>query len=169
MTETQNRPSQNPDIQILEDGIIRQKKIVLLVYGSFLISSILFSFYTSFFAIVGVMVAHIKISESSSFIHSHFNNQIYTFWIGFSFISITRIAWKVSMLLVSVPDDDNFYGLEGQEKIDAMSNRLAELEISISKMEIINTIGYTLTYVALIWVVYRCVKGILRIIENKIF
>lgn len=73
------------------------------------------------------------------------------------------------MLLVSVPDDDNFYGLEGQEKIDAMSNRLAELEISISKMEIINTIGYTLTYVALIWVVYRCVKGILRIIENKIF
>lgn len=66
--------------------------IVYLLYGV--------GYFTGISALVGVILAHIKVDDSDPVLRSHYQFQIRTFWIGFLYITI---GFALSIVLIGIP------------------------------------------------------------------
>jgi uncharacterized membrane protein len=59
-----------------------------------------FGYFTGISALIGVVVAHVKIDEADPMLRSHYQFQIRTFWIGFLYITI---GYVLTMVLIGIP------------------------------------------------------------------
>lgn len=66
--------------------------IVYLLYGV--------GYFTGISALVGVIIAHIKVDDTDPVLRSHYQFQIRTFWIGFLYITI---GFALSIVLIGIP------------------------------------------------------------------
>jgi uncharacterized membrane protein len=66
--------------------------IVYLLYGV--------GYFTGISALVGVIIAHIKVDDTDPVLRSHYQFQIRTFWIGLLYLAI---GIPLSMVLIGIP------------------------------------------------------------------
>jgi uncharacterized membrane protein len=45
------------------------------------------SYFTAFSALIGVIIAHVKIADAEPMVQSHYRFQIRTFWIGLAYVA----------------------------------------------------------------------------------
>jgi len=83
IAESQQRPIvSNNDLAI----------VVYLLYGV--------GYFTGISALIGVIIAHVKVADANPVLQSHYRFQIRTFWIGFLYLVI---GVPLCMLLVGLP------------------------------------------------------------------
>ena len=66
--------------------------VVYLLYGV--------GYFTGISALIGVIVAHVKVADADSVLQSHYRFQIRTFWIGFLYLVL---AVPLTMVLIGIP------------------------------------------------------------------
>ena len=69
---------------------LSDKQIVLLVYVLYFVGSV-----TAVTAIIGVIIAHIKIASADAITRTHYQFQIRTFWIGVVYLAIGVLLLSV--------------------------------------------------------------------------
>jgi uncharacterized membrane protein len=57
-------------------------------------------YFTGISALVGVVIAHLKVDDSDPMLRSHYQFQIRTFWIGLLYLAI---GFPLCLLLVGIP------------------------------------------------------------------
>lgn len=57
-------------------------------------------YFTGISALVGVIIAHVKVDEADPMLRSHYQFQIRTFWIGLLYFAIGAL---LSMVLIGIP------------------------------------------------------------------
>jgi uncharacterized membrane protein len=65
---------------------------VYLLYGG--------GYFTGISALIGVIIAHVKVDDADPVLRSHYQFQIRTFWIGLLYLSI---GIPLSLVLVGIP------------------------------------------------------------------
>jgi uncharacterized membrane protein len=65
---------------------------VYLLYGG--------GYFTGISALIGVIIAHVKVDDADPVLRSHYHFQIRTFWIGLLYLSI---GIPLSLVLVGIP------------------------------------------------------------------
>lgn len=60
----------------------------------------LIGFLTGFTALIGVIVAHVKVNEADAMSRSHFQFQIRTFWFGLIYLAV---GGALSIVLIGIP------------------------------------------------------------------
>jgi uncharacterized membrane protein len=65
---------------------------VYLLYGG--------GYFTGISALIGVIIAHVKVDDADPVLRSHYRFQIRTFWIGLLYLSI---GIPLSLVLVGIP------------------------------------------------------------------
>ncbi|MFN2348563.1 MAG: DUF4870 family protein [Thioalkalivibrio sp.] len=113
MTQVQESPLQEGTAENLKSG---PAMIVYVLY--------ILGFFVGLTALVGVIMAHIKIGEAGPAARSHYQYQIRTFWFG--------LLYMIAGALLSVIG-----------------------------------IGYLILLWWGIWTLVRCIKGILRVLDNR--
>jgi uncharacterized membrane protein len=57
-------------------------------------------YFTGISALIGVVIAHVKVDDADPVLRSHYQFQIRTFWIGFLYITI---GFALSIVLIGIP------------------------------------------------------------------
>jgi uncharacterized membrane protein len=57
-------------------------------------------YFTGISALIGVVIAHVKVDDTDPVMRSHYQFQIRTFWIGFLYITI---GFALSLVLIGIP------------------------------------------------------------------
>ena len=57
-------------------------------------------YFTGISALIGVVIAHVKVEDADPVMRSHYQFQIRTFWIGFLYIAI---GCALSLVLIGIP------------------------------------------------------------------
>jgi uncharacterized membrane protein len=57
-------------------------------------------YFTGISALIGVVLAHVKVDDTDPVLQSHYQFQIRTFWIGFLYITIGCV---LTMVLIGIP------------------------------------------------------------------
>ena len=57
-------------------------------------------YFTAFTAVIGVVIAHLKVDDADPVLRSHYQFQIRTFWIGVLYIAI---GFPLCLLVVGFP------------------------------------------------------------------
>ncbi|SDN99227.1 hypothetical protein [Afipia sp. GAS231] len=57
-------------------------------------------YFTGISALIGVVIAHVKVEDADPVLRSHYQFQIRTFWIGFLYITI---GFALSLVLIGIP------------------------------------------------------------------
>lgn len=57
-------------------------------------------YFTGISALIGVVLAHVKVEDPDPVLQSHYQFQIRTFWIGFLYITI---GFALSLVLIGIP------------------------------------------------------------------
>jgi uncharacterized membrane protein len=57
-------------------------------------------YFTGISALIGVVIAHVKLDDTDPVLRSHYQFQIRTFWIGFLYIAIGCV---LTMVLIGIP------------------------------------------------------------------
>lgn len=57
-------------------------------------------YFTGVSALIGVVIAHVKVEDSDPVLRSHYQFQIRTFWIGFIYLAI---GFALSLVLIGIP------------------------------------------------------------------
>jgi uncharacterized membrane protein len=90
MTETaMTIPSENQRPIVSDDGV------ALIVYVLYLVG-----YFTGISALVGVIMAHVKVDDADPVLRSHYQFQIRTFWIGLLYLVISV---PLSLALIGLP------------------------------------------------------------------
>ena len=66
--------------------------IVYILYG--------IGYFTGISAVIGVVIAHVKVDDTDPVLRSHYQFQIRTFWIGFLYITT---GFVLTMVLIGIP------------------------------------------------------------------
>jgi uncharacterized membrane protein len=66
--------------------------IVYVLYG--------IGYFTLCTALIGVIIAHLKVDDGDPVLRSHYQFQIRTFWIGFLYITV---GFVLSLVLIGIP------------------------------------------------------------------
>jgi uncharacterized membrane protein len=66
--------------------------VVYLLYGV--------GYFTGISALIGVIIAHVKVDDADPVLQSHYRFQIRTFWIGLLYLAI---GFPLSMALIGIP------------------------------------------------------------------
>jgi uncharacterized membrane protein len=66
--------------------------VVYLLYG--------ISYFTGITALIGVIIAHVKVDDADPVVRSHYQFQIRTFWIGLLYLALGIV---LSVVLIGVP------------------------------------------------------------------
>jgi uncharacterized membrane protein len=78
-----------------ERPVVSDTGFVLAVYALYGAS-----YFTGFTALVGVIIAHMKIGDADPLLASHYRFQIRTFWIGLAYLAIGCV---LSFVLIGIP------------------------------------------------------------------
>jgi uncharacterized membrane protein len=62
---------------------VSSAQVALIVYILYFIS-----YFTGITALIGVIIAHVQVGQADSFLRSHYQFQIRTFWIGVLYLVI---------------------------------------------------------------------------------
>ncbi|WP_372425241.1 DUF4870 family protein [Salinarimonas chemoclinalis] len=79
----------------------RDKMLGFIIYGLYLVG-----FFTGFSALIGVIIAHVRVKEADPVTATHMQYQIRTFWFGLvmlvvgSVLSLVMIGWLVLLFFV---------------------------------------------------------------------
>ena len=57
-------------------------------------------YFTGISALIGVIIAYVKIEDADPLLHSHYRFQIRTFWIGLMYLTI---GFVLSIVLIGIP------------------------------------------------------------------
>jgi uncharacterized membrane protein len=66
-----------------EQPALSDKQLALVVYILYLVA-----YFNGLSALIGVIIAHIKVGGAGEFMRSHYQFQIRTFWIGMVYLAI---------------------------------------------------------------------------------
>lgn len=66
-----------------ERPIVSEATLALIVYGLYCVG-----YFTGISALIGVIIAHVKVGDSDPVLRSHYQFQIRTFWIGLLYLTI---------------------------------------------------------------------------------
>lgn len=66
-----------------QQPVVSGRSLALSVYILYLVG-----FLTGFTALIGVIIAHVKVSSSNDILRSHFRFQIHTFWGGLLYLIV---------------------------------------------------------------------------------
>jgi len=113
MTQIQESPLQEGSAENLKSGP------VMIIYVLYIVG-----FFVGITALVGVIMAHVKIGEAESAARSHYQYQIRTFWFGLLYMVVGGLLSVIG-------------------------------------------IGYLILLWWGIWTLVRCIKGILRVLDNR--
>lgn len=69
-----------------------------LAVGVYLLYGV--GYFTGISALVGVIIAHVKVDDADPVLRSHYLFQIRTFWIGLLYLAIGFLLWLV---LIGIP------------------------------------------------------------------
>ena len=75
--------------------IVSDTAIALAIYVLYAIG-----YFTGVSALIGVVIAHVKVEDSDPVLRSHYQFQIRTFWIGFMYLVIGSV---LSLVLIGIP------------------------------------------------------------------
>jgi uncharacterized membrane protein len=75
--------------------IVSDNSLAIIVYVLYGVG-----YFTAISALIGVIIAHMKIDDADPTLRSHYRFQIRTFWIGFLYLAI---GLPLSMVLIGLP------------------------------------------------------------------
>lgn len=75
--------------------MVSHKALALIVYVLYLLG-----YCTAISALLGVIIAHVKVDDSDPVLRSHYQFQIRTFWIGLLYLAI---GIPLSLVLIGMP------------------------------------------------------------------
>lgn len=75
--------------------IVSDDTLAIIVYVLYCIG-----YFTGISALIGVVIAHVKVDEADPMLRSHYQFQIRTFWIGFLYIAV---GFALSLVLIGIP------------------------------------------------------------------
>jgi uncharacterized membrane protein len=75
--------------------VVSDNMLALAVYGLYGLG-----YFTGFSALIGVVIAYVKVEDSDPLLHSHYRFQIRTFWIGLMYLTI---GFTFSIVLIGIP------------------------------------------------------------------
>ena len=106
MAGATNRRSQSPTIPVATEAAITlpyetQRPIVsdnILAVVVYLLYGV--GYFTGISALIGVIIAHVKVHDTDPVLRSHYQFQIRTFWIGLLYLAI---GIPLCMVLIGIP------------------------------------------------------------------
>lgn len=75
--------------------VVGERGLVLTVYILYVVG-----FFTGISALIGVIIAHVKVSSSGDVARSHFKFQVRTFWIGLLYLVVGIL---LAYVVIGVP------------------------------------------------------------------
>jgi uncharacterized membrane protein len=75
--------------------IVSDDALALIVYGLYCAG-----YFTGFSALIGVIIAHMKVDDADPVLRSHYLFQIRTFWIGLLYLTI---GFALCIVLIGIP------------------------------------------------------------------
>jgi uncharacterized membrane protein len=78
-----------------ERPIISDSSLAVVVYVLYCVG-----YFTGFTALIGVIIAHVKVDDTDPVLRSHYQFQIRTFWIGLLYLAI---GIPLSIVLIGIP------------------------------------------------------------------
>jgi uncharacterized membrane protein len=75
--------------------IVSDNAFALIVYGLYCAG-----YFTAISALIGVIIAHVKVHDADPVLRSHYQFQIRTFWIGLLYLAI---GIPLCMVLIGIP------------------------------------------------------------------
>jgi uncharacterized membrane protein len=75
--------------------IVSDNGLAVVVYVLYAIG-----YFTLCTALIGVIIAHIKVDDADPVLRSHYQFQIRTFWIGFFYLTL---GFALTMVLIGIP------------------------------------------------------------------
>ena len=75
--------------------IVSDDTLAIIVYVLYCLG-----YFTGISALIGVVIAHVKVDEADPMLRSHYQFQIRTFWIGALYITI---GFALSIVLIGIP------------------------------------------------------------------
>jgi uncharacterized membrane protein len=75
--------------------IVSDDTLAVIVYVLYCVG-----YFTGVSALIGVVIAHVKVDETDPMLRSHYQFQIRTFWIGALFITV---GFALSLVLIGIP------------------------------------------------------------------
>jgi uncharacterized membrane protein len=75
--------------------IVSDNALALIVYVLYGVG-----YFTGISALIGVIIAHVKVDDTDPVLRSHYQFQIRTFWIGLLYLAI---GFPLSIVLIGVP------------------------------------------------------------------
>jgi uncharacterized membrane protein len=75
--------------------MVSDDTLVLIVYVLYCVL-----YFTGISALIGVIIAHMKVGDADPVLQSHYRFQIRTFWIGFVYLVI---GTPLCMVLIGIP------------------------------------------------------------------
>jgi uncharacterized membrane protein len=101
-----NGRSQSPTILVATEAamtlcsetqrpIVSDNTLALIVYGLYCVG-----YFTGISALIGVIIAHVKVDDTDPVLQSHYQFQIRTFWIGLLYLAI---GFPLCMVLIGFP------------------------------------------------------------------
>jgi uncharacterized membrane protein len=80
---------------VLPQPIVSDVALAMSVYVLYGIG-----YFTGISALIGVVIAHVKVEDADPVLQSHYQFQIRTFWIGFLYITVGLV---LSLVLIGIP------------------------------------------------------------------
>ena len=75
--------------------IVSNNDLAVVVYALYFVG-----YFTGISALVGVIIAYVKVDDADPVLRSHYRFQIRTFWIGLMYLAI---ALPLSLVLIGLP------------------------------------------------------------------
>jgi uncharacterized membrane protein len=75
--------------------IVANNTLAIIVYVLYCVG-----YFTVISALIGVIIAHVKVNDTDPVLRSHYQFQIRTFWIGLLYMAI---GIPLSMVLIGIP------------------------------------------------------------------
>jgi uncharacterized membrane protein len=75
--------------------IVSDNSLAIIVYALYC-----GGYFTGISALIGVIIAHVKVDDTDPVLRSHYQFQIRTFWIGLLYLAI---GIPLSMVLIGIP------------------------------------------------------------------
>jgi uncharacterized membrane protein len=106
MAGATNGRSQSPTILVATEAamtlpsetqrpVVSDNALAIIVYVLYCVG-----YFTVISALIGVIVAHVKVRDTDPVLRSHYQFQIRTFWIGFLYLAI---GIPLCMVLIGIP------------------------------------------------------------------
>lgn len=80
---------------VLPRPTVSDDTLAIIVYVLYCIG-----YFTGISALIGVVIAHVKVDEAEPMLRSHYQFQIRTFWIGALYLTI---GFALSLVLIGIP------------------------------------------------------------------